>query len=166
MIGEIALWELKNKCKHLKFKFSGVYAADNFPLALDRNTFVIVNSDKAEAPGTHWLLYCNREVFAFGDPLGLPLSHYEEIYKRLQFTKFTVTELVKHQLQKPTSNLCGLYCLYIAHYVFSSHFPMIPTISEVELLRFVKHTLYFCCFYLFFENKSCIVNFFSKSIRS
>ena len=142
MIGEIALWELINKCKHLKFKFSGVYAADNFSLALNRNTFVIVNSDKAGAPGTHWLLYFNREdVFAFGDPLGILLSYYEEIYKRLQFTKFTVTELVKHQLQRPTSSLCGLYCIYIAHYVFSSHFPMIPTILEDELLRFVKHTL-------------------------
>ena len=142
MIDEITLWELINKCKHLKFKFSGVYAADNFPLALGRNTFIIVNSDKAEEPGTHWLLYCNREdVFAFADPLGLPLTYYKEIDKRLKVTKFTVIELVKHQLQKPDSNLCGLYCIYIAHYVFSSQFPLIPPISEDDLIRFVEHTL-------------------------
>ena len=47
-------------------------AADSFLLALDRNFFVILNSAKAEAPGTHWLRFCNREdVFAFGDSLGL-----------------------------------------------------------------------------------------------
>ena len=32
------------KCKHLKFKFRGVYAADNFPLNLQTNTFIIVNA--------------------------------------------------------------------------------------------------------------------------
>lgn len=142
MIGEIALWEIINKCKHLKFKFSGVYAADNFPTTLESNTFVIVNSDEADAPGTHWLLYCNRDgVFAFGDPLGLPLTYYTKIHKRLRSAKLNVLELVNHQLQRPTSNLCGLYCIYIAHYVFSFQFPLIPMISEDELLRFVKHTL-------------------------
>ena len=31
------------KCKHLKFKFRGVFAADNYPLNLPVNSFIIVN---------------------------------------------------------------------------------------------------------------------------
>ena len=31
MIDELQLGTLINKCKHLKYKFAGVYAADNFP---------------------------------------------------------------------------------------------------------------------------------------
>ena len=100
MIGEIGLWELINRCQHLKFKFSGVYAADNFPVVLDRNTFVIGNSDNSDSSGTHWLLYCNREnEIAFGDPLGLPLSYYKNIFNRLASVPITITELVRHQLQ-------------------------------------------------------------------
>ena len=142
MIGEIGLWEIIHKCQHLKFKFSGVYAADNFPVILDTNTFVIVNSDKSVSDGTHWLLYCNREnEFAFADPLGLPLRFYKNIHQRLASAPFAITELIHHQLQHPTSSFCGLYCIYIAHCVFSSYYPCVPLVTEDDLLRFMKHTL-------------------------
>ena len=61
MIDEIDLTRMIKKCKHLKYKFLGVYAANNFLLALDPNTFIIVNSDKADQPGSHWILLCNRD---------------------------------------------------------------------------------------------------------
>ena len=41
------------KCKHLKFKFRGVYAADNFPLNLQTITFIIVNASRSNSIGTH-----------------------------------------------------------------------------------------------------------------
>lgn len=142
MIGELGLWTLVNNCKHLKYKFAGVYSADTFPLTLDRNTFVVVNSDNSDEAGTHWLLYCNRESeYSFADPLGLPIHFYQKIFNRFVFTNFKFKELINHQLQKPTSTLCGLYCIYIAHYVFSAYYPSIPMINEDELLRFVKHML-------------------------
>ena len=141
MIDEVGLWAIVNKCKHLKYKFAGVYSADTFPIILDRNTFVVVNSDNSNEDGTHWLLYCNREdEYCFGDPLGQSLHLYRKIFKRLNLANFKIKELVEHQLQKPTSNLCGLYCVYIAHYVFSAYYPSIPMIAEDELLRFAKHT--------------------------
>ena len=37
------------KCKHLKFKFTGVYAADNYPLKLQTNTFIIVNASRSNS---------------------------------------------------------------------------------------------------------------------
>ena len=140
MIDELELFLFINKCKHLKYKFQGVYAADNFPLNFKENTFIIVNSDKSNQLGTHWLLLCKRSnKILFGDPLGLPTTYYPYICDRLSYTDLGVNEIIKSPLQKTDSSLCGLYCIYIAHYVFSAYFPSIPYISEQELLRFKKH---------------------------
>ena len=142
MIDELGLWRFVSKCAHLKFNFEGVYFADNFPVTLRENTFVIVTSDNSENYGTNWLLFCNRQnEYCFGDPLGLPLQSYKNISCRVDSTDFGLKEINNYQLQKPTSNFCGLYCIYIAHYVFSAYYPLIPMISEDELLRFVKHFL-------------------------
>ena len=133
MIDELELFIFINKCKHLKHKFLGIYAADNYPLNLKENTFIIVNSDKSNQLGTHWLLLClpitNR----------LPITYYPHICDRLSFADFGVIEIIKNPLQKLDSNLCGLFCIYIAHYLFSAYYPTIPYISETELWRFVKH---------------------------
>ena len=56
MIDVVELWRLFNRCVHLKYKFAGVYAEDNFPLYIDCQSFLIVNSDKANQKGTHWVL--------------------------------------------------------------------------------------------------------------
>ena len=142
MIDVLGLRRVVNKCAHLKFKFEGVCSADNFPDTLRENTFVIVNSDKSEKDGTHWLLSCNRQnEYCFGDPLGVPLQSYKNISCRVEATDFGIKEIVNYQLQKPSSSFCGLSSIYIAHYVFSAYYPLIPMISEDELLRFVKHTL-------------------------
>ena len=140
MIDELQLGTLINKCKHLKYKFAGVYAADNFSPNLKNGNFIIVNSNKATQMGTHWLLLCNRNnKYLFADPHGLPLNNYPHVRDRLSFADLGVTEIIQAPLQNLNSNLCGLYCIYIAHYVFDADFPIIPYISEQELLRFVKH---------------------------
>ena len=91
MIDELGLWRVVIKCPHLKFKFEGVYSADNFPVTLRGNTFVIVNSHNSEKDGTHWLLYCNRQnEYCFGDPLGLLLQSYKNISCRVDSTDFGI----------------------------------------------------------------------------
>ena len=143
MIDELQLDTLINKCKHLKYKFTGVYAADNFPPNLKNGNFILVNSDKATQMGTHLLLLCNRNnKYLFADPLGLPLNNYPHVRDRLSFADLAVTEII----QAPLQNLCGLYCIYIAHYVFDAEFPIIPCITEQELIRFVKHFIRCCLF--------------------
>lgn len=140
MIDEAQLLRMIKNCIHLKYKVTGVYAADNFPLSIDQNSFMIVNSDKSNQPGTHWVLLCNRMGdYVFADPLGLPIHLYNHISDRLSYADFNVKEIIKDPLQKPNSNLCGLYCIYIAHYVFSGYYPNIPFIHEEELLRFMHH---------------------------
>ena len=78
------------KCKHLKFKFRGVYAADNFPLNLQTNTFIIVNASRSNSIGTHWVVLAKRYAYPiiyFMDPLALPLTTYKDIFNRLQQCK-------------------------------------------------------------------------------
>ena len=48
------------KCKHLNFKFRGVYAADNYPLNLQINTFIIVNASRSNSIGTYWVVLAKR----------------------------------------------------------------------------------------------------------
>ena len=118
MIDELQLSTLINKCKHLKYKIPGVYAANNFPPNLKHGNFIIVNSDKATQMGSHWLLLCNRKnKYLFADSLGLPLNNYPHVHDRLSFGDLGVTEIIQAPLQNLNSNLCGLYCIYIAHYV-------------------------------------------------
>ena len=114
MIDELQLGTLINKCKHLKYKFAGVYAADNFPPNLKNGNFIIVNSDKATQMGTHWLLLCNRNnKYLFADPLGLPLNNYPHVRDRLSFADLGVTELIQAPLQNLNSNLCLYFSAFI-----------------------------------------------------
>ena len=53
---EDQIFKLIQQCKHLKHKFNGVYAADNFPLKMSPNSFTIVNASPAASIGTHWLV--------------------------------------------------------------------------------------------------------------
>ena len=41
---------------HLKFKFRGVYATDNYPLKLQFNTFINVNASRSNSLGIQWLV--------------------------------------------------------------------------------------------------------------
>ena len=134
------------KCKHLKYKFRDVYAADNYPLNLPVNSFIIVNASRADSIAKR---YANPVLY-FADPLALPLTTYKDIFVRLhQCTDLHMMMDVKEQqkrysipLQSADSQLCGLFCIYIAHYFYSSNsskFPFVPDVNELQLLVFVKH---------------------------
>ena len=75
------------KCKHLKFKFRGVFAADNYSLNLPVNSFIIVNASRADSICSHWVMLAKRyahPVLYFADPLALHLTAYKDIFSRLQ----------------------------------------------------------------------------------
>ena len=52
-------------CRTLKYKFHGVFAANNFPEEMNRNSFLIVNAATAEKIGSHWLLLCRKKQSTF-----------------------------------------------------------------------------------------------------
>ena len=138
------------KCKHLKFKFRCVYAADNYPLNLPVNSFIIVNASRADSIGSHWVMLAKRyahPVLYFADPLRLPLTASKDIFSRLkQCNDLHMTmDIMEHRrniqspLQSADSQLCGLFCIYIAHYFYSSKFPFVPDVNELQRLAIVKH---------------------------
>ena len=107
--------------------------------------YQIVNTSKSDQIGQHWLLVCLVAVGKeFGhrktrkaparrpclktwmkyfvniwvwDPLGIELSRHIWIHKRLSqlSKKVANVDVIFFPLQNPSSNLCGLYCLLMAH---------------------------------------------------
>ena len=118
--------DLIQRCALLKHKFLGVFAANNFPQKLKPNSFLIVNAATAESFGTHWLLLCQKEEedqLFFADPLGQSISSYKDVYQRIISLEENakIYQLLKDQpIQSKNSKLCGLFCIYIAHYIFNS----------------------------------------------
>ena len=109
---------LVQRCKFLKHKFHGVFAADNFSLHLSQNSFIIVNISTSQSIGTHWTLICRRNRdYIFADPLGQNLTSYKHLHNRLVSSADniqTVHELLRNQpIQKPNSILCGLFCILL-----------------------------------------------------
>ena len=89
MIEEVNLSKIVRMCSHLKYSFGVVYAADNFPLSVENNRFMIVNSDIAASRGKRWLLMCKRNGdYLFRDPLGLPIHRYMDICDRISVADF------------------------------------------------------------------------------
>ena len=118
------------KGKHLKYKFRGVFAADNYPLNLPVKSFIIVNASRADSIGSHWVMLAKRyayPVLYFADPSALLLTSYKDIFSRLQQCTdlYMMMDIMEHRrdiqspLQSADSQLCGLFCIYIAHYYCS-----------------------------------------------
>ena len=113
--------QIKNSLR-LKYKFGGIYPADKFPILLPNNTFVIVISENSNSVGKQWIVWSNvKDTFNFADPLGLDLFlHYPNNAKRISAIPIQVQQTIeddtKTPLQSQSSNLCGLYCIYIAFF--------------------------------------------------
>ncbi len=136
---EAELFHLVQQCKHLKFRFRGVFAADNFPKTMRNGSFMIVNASKANHPGTHWtLIFRFQKNYHFADPLGLPLDCYKNIKLRLSPKK--VSEVLRAtRIQPLTSDNCGLVCIFIAQFVFHKTIPHFVQFDDLNLLRFSVH---------------------------
>ena len=102
----------------------GVFSADNFCINLSHNSFILINVSIYQSIGTHWTLVFRKNGYhIFADPLGQNLTSYKHLHHRLVSPAVNIQflyELLKKQpIQKPNSILCGLFCIYTAHYLFS-----------------------------------------------
>ena len=138
--------DLIQRCAVLKHNFLGVFAANNFPQRLKPNSFLIVNAATAESFGTHWLPLCQKEEedqLFLADPLGQSILSYKDVYQRIISLEENakVYELLKDQpIQSKISKLCGLFCIYIAQYIFNSQ--KIVKLSDAQLIRFAFDMMY------------------------
>ena len=135
---------LLQACKLLKFKFCGVFAVDNFPLELSQNIFNIVNVSSSDSIGTHWTLLCRKNGnYIFADPLGQKQTSYKCLYNRLASAALdiqNVYELLRnHPIQTQNSILCGLFCIYVGHYIYNK--TEFVKMSDVDLIRFALHMM-------------------------
>ena len=102
--------------------------------------YQIVNSAAQTEAGKHWLLLSyilidpsEKQALSSSDaiitiflwdPLGEPIKIYRKIQKRLAaLSSRTIRAFeITFPMQNPRSNLCGLYCLFMAHYLNEIHF--------------------------------------------
>ena len=86
-------------------------------------------------------------VLYFADPLALPLTAYKDILSRLQQCTdlYMMMDIMEHRrdiqspLQSADPQLCSLFCIYFVNYVYSSKFPFVPDVNQLQLLAFLKH---------------------------
>ena len=138
---EQELFEKLSRCKHLKYKFFGVFAADNFPVQLRKDSFVIINASCSYTAGSHWLLFLNRsgEHF-FVDPLGESLEQYDIIYRRILKKHSSIIQIARGiSIQHQSSNLCGLYCVHLAHLLFKGQKLEYVLVNDYQLRLFANH---------------------------
>lgn len=130
-----------------------MFAANTFPKLLQPNTFQIINASQTNHAGTHWMVLCHRHrrrprrqrgvvvngEIVFADPLGLKLRHaYPLVYKRLKKYYNKINQIVNKAIQSYDSNACGLYCIYLAHVIFSKRYPKIPIYIRVSYKEIYK----------------------------
>ena len=152
---------------HLVTCFAGVWSADDFPKQLTGSKkrrqennmcqrprlicFQIVNTSPAGALGKHWLRFgavvtkqSRIRVFIW-DCLGQPLWHYKFFAQHLRLLyRETGFSSVNLRLQNMSSNMCGLYCLFMIDYIARNP-TRVPNIdaklkqfSAVEIVRFMS----------------------------
>ena len=84
------------------------------------------------------------QVFVW-DCLGQPVSLYTTFFNRLnQLYGKTGFRQISLTLQNASSNMCGLYCLFLIHYIAKMPHEMsqlhekLKLYSEIEIIRFMN----------------------------
>ena len=103
-------------------------------------SYQIVNSAAQTEAGQHWLLQsyvlidpskkkavtCSDAIITIflWDPLGEPIKSYKKVQKRLAALSLrTIRSFeITFPMQNLSSNLCGQYCLFMAHCLNEIHF--------------------------------------------
>lgn len=131
--------DVLERCPVLRFRFAGVWSADNFPV-LKKATFIVVNASKQFDVGTHWLLLvCTSEdAVTFWDSLGNGLETYSDIYLRC-ITIYGTVQQLSCPVQGKTSNLCGAYCIFMAHEIFTGQNILGKWYTSNEVVEFVNN---------------------------
>jgi len=92
--------------------FAGVFASDTLPKKIKPAENGLVNLEKINSPGTHWVAYYNspsRPTIEYFDSFGLVPSN--RILKYLQTSGKPIV-YNETQLQIRSSVRCGFYCLH------------------------------------------------------
>jgi hypothetical protein len=96
--------------------FLGVYPADiaiNQVYPNNKTWFIIVNTDRQDQPGQHWIVFffTPRNSLDVFDPLGQAPYAYWNLIDFFNNSRFNITYNTRC-LQSLRTNICGAHCLF------------------------------------------------------
>jgi hypothetical protein len=108
-LNTIQLYKILSSDNCTKRYFRGVYAIDRLPKKIIYPSFIVINTDKSNGPGMHWIciVYTRDKNAYMYCPLGLHPAAYG-LDKYLQMTSIR-WNYNKCQYQSFNSNICGYF---------------------------------------------------------
>ena len=97
-------------------KFDGVFSIDHLPMTFKKTYNLIINTDPANLPGSHWISIVVKEDktgYVF-DPLGYAPSTFIQTWLNARGIQWSCN---LRKVQPDTSTLCGYYCILFLHFV-------------------------------------------------
>lgn len=115
--------EIYESLQYLPLSTFGVYPADQIPRVWTLPAGLVVNTDKGDGPGEHWVaMYVDdKRKGVYFDSYGLPPiipQHLARLRRNCKFYRYNLK-----QLQSNTSDVCGQFCVVFLH-LMSSGFTM------------------------------------------
>lgn len=107
-----------------------VCAKDQLIYVKPKRGCYIVNTDIISKPGKHWvLLYFNHNICCYFDSYGSFNNIEKEI---INFININSTKLLrnKQRFQSDSSQLCGVYCLYVLYAILYYNYSFSYTINN------------------------------------
>lgn len=112
-------FQLEAKLKKLPY-YRGIFSHDKLPDSIKLNEIGVINLDKSSGQGTHWVGYANLDQLpyvVYYDSFGIPPPETIAMYL---LTSGKPLRYSNHQMQAPTSVLCGAYVYdFLQHVVLS-----------------------------------------------
>lgn len=104
---------------HTRDTFGGVFSADTLPTLLaDSPIFYIVNTDKSNGIGLHWILISIPNSIAeieWFDSLGKTPDYYHNNFLKFVTRNYKSSYLTNsYCVQSSNSDKCGYFCMYVA----------------------------------------------------
>ena len=118
---------LVNKDPSLKYKFLGCYSRDKF-VPPNRGQFVLVSTEAAQSSGEYWLLIAskNKNIVLY-DSFGRDFeTFFPNIFSKIKRHAILTGQCLYQYkpndvfMQSIDSTNCGIYCIFMAHFLYSS----------------------------------------------
>ena len=113
MNGEQLLCAIACDCA-LRNKVIGVYPRDRIPYTLEKGQGMIVNTDRHDMPGSHWVcLYIDMEGRGeFMDSYGHSPGYFNRVFEDFLVRNSDRYSFNSKRIQDAGTKVCGHYCLY------------------------------------------------------
>ena len=136
----LSLWRLALNDYFIAKNFGGVFACNQLPEKRQHNSFII-NLDKSNEPGSHWIAlhFLNNTCFYFCSYGSDPKNKYINEFIRKNSKNI---EWNKSLFQSLNSTTCGMFSLYFLHKICRfQKLDLVPTdtnYNEIIIKKFSK----------------------------